>query len=329
MSLVADALLTYLPHDRKSTPSGWVKFNAVCCHHRGEKADIKKRGGVIQHEEGITYHCFNCHYKASWQPGRQLSQNMRKLFEWIGVPDDQIHKVIFEIMRLNEGVEAREHVLFKPDFDTVELPEAAQLITDYTESNRYLERMTAYIKSRNFTLDDYPFYWSSNIKYRNRLIVPFYLQGRTVGWTARSVDPKETVRYISSQQPGYVFNLDRQTYNRTFCIVVEGPLDAIHLDATALCGSSINDQQAYLLNRLQKQIIVLPDNDRAGRKLVEQAIEQGWSVSFPEWGDDVNDVGDAVQKYGRLYTLYSIVASTETSAFKIQLKAKRWFKKKD
>ena len=80
-----------------------------------------------------------------------------------------------------------------------------------------------------------------------------------------------------------------------------------------------------LLNRLQKDIIVVPDRDKAGSKLVERAIELGWGVSMPEWSQEVNDIGDAVDKYGRLYTLYSIANSTETSTLKIRLKAKKWF----
>ena len=37
------------------------------------------------------------------------------------------------------------------------------------------------------------------------------------------------------------------------------------------------------------------------------------------------DIGDAVNKYGRLYTLYSIANTAEDSALKIRLKAKKWF----
>ena len=65
-------------------------------------------------------------------------------------------------------------------------------------------------------------------------------------------------------------------------------------------------QQALLLNRLGKDIIVVPDRDSAGSKLVERAIELGWQVSMPDWSTDICDIGDAVDKYGRLYTLYSI-----------------------
>ena len=80
-----------------------------------------------------------------------------------------------------------------------------------------------------------------------------------------------------------------------------------------------------LLNRLQKQIIVVPDRDQAGSKLVEQAIDLGWSVSMPDWSSNINDIGDAVQIYGRLYALHSIATSAEDSPLKIRLRAKKWF----
>ena len=80
-----------------------------------------------------------------------------------------------------------------------------------------------------------------------------------------------------------------------------------------------------LLNKLQKQIIVVPDRDKAGSKLISQAIELGWSVSMPEWSQDISDIGEAVNKYGRLYTLYSIVTGAEESSLKIKLRQKKWF----
>jgi len=80
-----------------------------------------------------------------------------------------------------------------------------------------------------------------------------------------------------------------------------------------------------LLNRLNKDIIVVPDRDKAGSKLVERAIELGFSVSMPDWAEGINDIGDAVQRYGRLYTLHSIAMQAEDSALKIRLRAKKWF----
>ena len=125
--------------------------------------------------------------------------------------------------------------------------------------------------------------------------------------------------------PKYVYGLDEQRHNKVFTIVCEGQIDAIHVEGCALGGSEVSEQQAMLLNKLQKQIIIVPDRDKAGSKLISQAIELGWSVSMPEWSQDISDIGDAVNKYGRLYTLYSIVTGAEESSLKIKLRQKKWF----
>jgi DNA primase len=130
---------------------------------------------------------------------------------------------------------------------------------------------------------------------------------------------------MSEQQPGYVFNMDQQDYRRQFAIVVEGPMDAIGIEGLALLGSEVKDQQHLLIKSLNKQVILVPDRDEAGHKLIEQAIEFGWSVSMPDWDEDVNDVNDAIKKYGRIYTLHQIVTHAESSSLKIKLRSKKWF----
>jgi DNA primase len=181
------------------------------------------------------------------------------------------------------------------------------------------------MSSRQLNLDDTDYYWSPSLAYRDRLIIPFYYEKRIVGWTARTVAADKKPKYLTETQPGFVYGLDEQGYNKVFVILCEGQVDAIHVDGCALGGSEINDAQALLLNRLNKDVIVVPDRDKAGSKLVEQAIELGWHVSLPDWDLDINDVGDAVQRYGRLYTLYSIANAAESGTLKIRLKAKKWF----
>ena len=325
MSVVIETVLTYLPAKRKTTPSGWTSFNAPCCIHNGETRDQKQRGGVIQEGGGISYHCFNCGFKASWQPGRPFSHKLRKLLQWLGTPDDVVNKVAFDVMRENEGVEVKQRLAELPTFDTVPLPDDAIKITDITNFDKYSMAVLEYMASRNLNTDDTNYYWSPSLGYRDRLIIPFYYENRVVGWTGRSVLPDKKPKYLTEVQPGFVYGLDEQSYSKAFCIIVEGQLDAIHIDGCALGGSEISEQQAMLLNRLQKQIIVCPDRDSSGSKLVERAIELGWSVSMPDWADNINDVGDAVNKYGRLYTLYSIANTAEDSPLKIRLKAKKWF----
>ena len=325
MSVVIETVLTFLPAKRKTTPSGWTSFNAPCCIHNGETRDQKQRGGVIQEGNGISYHCFNCGYKASWQPGRPFSHKLRKLLQWFGAPDDVINKVAFDVMRENEGVEVKQRLAELPTFDTVPLPDDAIKITDITNFDKYSMAVLEYMAARNLNTDDTNYYWSPSLGYRDRLIIPFYFEGRVVGWTGRSVLPDKKPKYLTEVQPGFVYGLDEQSFKKSFAILCEGQLDAIHIEGCAIGGSEISDQQAMLLNRLQKQIIVVPDRDSAGKKLVEQAIDLGFSVSMPEWEQGINDIGDAVSKYGRLYTLYSITNSADESPLKIRLRAKKWF----
>ena len=330
MSIVSDLLNIYLPAKRKTTPSGWTSFNAPCCIHNNENADTRGRGGLITEGDVISYHCFNCGFKASWQPGRNLSYKFKKLLGWLNTPDNEITKLALDVMRSNEGVEVQQHKVELPEFSTVQLPDEAVRIADipdYNENNKYFKYfldVITYMSQRNLNLDDIDYYWSPTLAYRDRLIIPFYYEGRIVGYTARTVGDNK-VKYLTDSQPGFVYGLDEQGQGKIFCILCEGPVDAIHVDGCALTGSDINDAQALLLNRLNKDIYVVPDRDKAGSKLVEQAINRGWHVSMPEWGANINDIGDAVNKYGRLYTLYSIANAAESSPLKIRLRAKKWF----
>ena len=118
--------------------------------------------------------------------------------------------------------------------------------------------------------------------------------------------------------------MDAQDWTRKFVIVTEGPFDAITISGVSILGSEINDIQRELIDSLNRQVIVVPDRDAPGEKLISQAKEFGWSVAFPEWEDDVKDVADAVSRYGRLFVLQSILKTTESSKLKIDLKRKMY-----
>ena len=328
MSIVKEKLLQFAPIKRKQTPSGWISFNAPCCHHNGTSADTRGRGGLIGNTDGgISYHCFNCGYKASWQPGRNLSYKMKNLMKWFNAPDDVITKLALDVMKLNEGETDNFYTVQLPTFVDVELPQDAKPIKDIeNDIPTHLIDVLKYMKERNLYLDDYNFYWSPSLGYRDRLIIPFYYNKKIVGFTARTFLPNKRPKYLSNQQPGYVFNFDEQRPEKIFVIVCEGPIDAIHVEGVAVLGSEIKDQQVAMINSLNKQVIVVPDKDKAGSKMIETALEQGWSVSMPDWGKDINDIGDCVKQHGKLYTLYSIVNNSESSKLKIQLREKQWLK---
>lgn len=326
MSIVSDVLTTYLPAKRKTTPSGWCSFNAPCCIHNGETQDTKQRGGLIENGDGVSYHCFNCGFKASWQPGRTLNYKMRKLLRWLNAPDEVINKLSLEVLRISEGVESGKHLVTLPKFETVQFPEGTvEIVEDPCAEGDY-QAVLDYMRTRNLQLDDgYRYYWCNNLVYKRRLIVPFYYESRLVGWTARAIDSDRNPRYLLETQPGFVYGLDEQRPNKVFCIVTEGPIDANHIEGVSIMGSEISEQQALLINRLNRDIIVVPDRDSNGKKLAEQAIELGWQVSLPDWNHNCKDISDAVAEYGRLYTLYSVASAAESSPLKIRLRMKKWF----
>ena len=320
MSLIADTLLQFLPSKRKQTPSGWISFNAPCCQ------DKRQRGGfIINGGDAVSYHCFNCGFKASWQPGRTISQKMNKLMRDLNMPDDVISQLRLEALRLNENSNATVRQVI-PTFEARALPPDTKPINEWLDDMpEKLVPVLEYIAQRKLYLDYYNFHWTPKIGFSNRLIVPFYKNDVCVGYTARAINDVKP-KYISEQQPGYVFNLDAQNNDREFVIVCEGSFDAISIDGCALLGAEIKDSQNWLLKQLGKEIVLVPDKDHEGPRTVEQAIEYGWSVSMPEWPEGVKDVNDAYIKLGRLATLWMIIASKESSSLKIQLRAKKWFK---
>ena len=320
MSLIADTLLQHLPGKRKQTPSGWISFNAPCC------GDKRQRGGfIVNAGDAVSYHCFNCQFKCSWQPGRTISQKMNKFMRLLNMSDDVISQLRLEALRLNDTSNVIVQSIV-PKFDERTLPIDSELITSYLDTPpEKLIPVLEYLVGRNLYLEDYPFYWTPKIGFSNRVIIPFYKDGACVGYTARAINDAKP-KYISEQQPGYVFNLDRQNNDREFVIVCEGPFDAISIDGCALLGAEIKDSQNWLLKQLGKEVILVPDRDHEGPKTVEQALEFGWSVSMPEWPDGIKDVNDAVVKLGRLATLYLIISAKESNNLKIQLRAKKWFK---
>jgi hypothetical protein len=321
MSIISDTLLTYLPAKRKTTPSGWISFNAVCCD------DKRQRGGFILNDgDAVSYHCFNCGEKASWQPGRTLSKNMKSFMRHLGIDDTTITQLSFAALKLLNDENDITIKSIIPTFDLRALPiDAAPIISFLDNPPTKLIPILEYLNRRGLYLEDYDFYWTPKLGFNNRLIMPYYYQKRLVGYTARSINDAKP-KYMSEQQPGFVFNLDRQHDDRTFVIVCEGPFDAISIDGCALLGSEIKESQQWLLKQLGKEIVVVPDRDHEGPKTVEQAIEYGWSVSMPDWPDGVKDINDAVVKLGRLATLWLIVQAKQSYALKIQLRAKQWFK---
>ena len=120
-----------------------------------------------------------------------------------------------------------------------------------------------------------------------------------------------------------MFNIDAQSAERKYVIVVEGQFDAIAIDGCAIMHNEPNDTQILRLNTLGREVIVVPDRDRPGAKMLKSAIANSWSASLPPWEDDIKDVADAVKRYGRLYVLTTILHYRVSGEIKINLLKKK------
>lgn len=323
-------IVSYLPTKRKHTSSGWVSFNAPCCQHNGESADRRQRGGLKDSEQGWSYHCFNCGYTASFILGRSLSFKTRKLLGWLNVPQEEIERINLESLKhksiagLLSDRQRTANAVQGIRFEDRELPEGF-VIVDANTPTHY-----QYLRDRCVPAD-YPLGMvgglpTDKFSRRSGVIIPFTYDGHIVGHTTRFLDDK-TPRYIHDMQPGYVFGTDLQRESWQHVIVVEGVFDALSIGGLAVLHAEINDAQARLIRSLEREVTVVPDQDLAGMKLVDRAIELGWAVSMPNWEPDVKDVNDAVRKYGRLATVLSIMQAREHSKIKIEIRKKQLVKR--
>ena len=320
-------LTAHLPARHKKTASGWISFNAPCCVHNGETADRRQRGGAKITDQGWSYHCFNCGFTASFVVGRNLTVKARRLLTWLGVPDEDIERINLESLR-HRGMEGlledrlRLAEQLAVTFEERDLPADIYGINGNDDPGLVL-RAREYLAQRCVPLD-YPYLFKSMP--RPGIVIPFTHDHKIVGHTVRFLDDRNP-RYIHDTQPGYVFGRDLQRDTWTHVIVVEGVFDALSIGAIAVLHADISDAQARLIRSLAREVTVVPDQDAAGLRLVDRALELGWAVSMPEWPAGCKDVNDAVKKLGRLATLITIMQARETNRVKIELKRKKWLSK--
>ena len=323
MNSIQEAVKSVIPYKHKAASKGWISFNAPCCTHNGETQDTKGRGGLVFEGDGVVYHCFNCGFKTGWRPGLHFGLKMRKLMEWMGMDEGLIMRLQFDALRdLDEEIVYQERIKEAIHFEPRELPENTVALESSQEQDAL--DAVAYLKERGFELKDFNWLWSNAEGFNRRFIIPFTWENKTVGYTARSIDLKTGKgKYIQHIGSDYVFGMDQQKRDSKFALLVEGPLDAIPLNGLAVLTNEVSDRKAEIIDTLGREIIVVPDKDKAGGKLVDAALKYGWSVAFTDWQDDIKDVADACLRYGRLYTLRSILATKQSSKLKIELLRKR------
>jgi hypothetical protein len=244
----------------------------------------------------------------------------------MGANDNDINTMILEALK----TESADYVPVKSkvDFTPKDLPEGALPISEWinesldNELETKLADVIKYIVERGYDPLDHRFYWSPISGYDNRVIIAFFYRGKIVGNTARKITEGKP-KYLSDQHPHFVFNVDAQDEDQKYLFVCEGPFDALAIGGVALLTNDVADQQSRIINSLGHEVIVIPDQDRAGLVLINRAIENGWSVAFPNWDNDVKDSADAVQRYGKLFVIVDAIKTAQHGEIKLTMARKQ------
>lgn len=326
MNKVQEYIYNILPRTKRR--GDWYCFSCPSCMRFGEKRpDQKSRGGIRFDGDGIVYNCFNCKMTWGWTAGNHMSRKMKMFLEDMGLSPQQMMEVNSLIEEyLDTSVEKKEPAKLRIIRDIPDNYKSIKESLKNGECSKNFCKILNYINNRNPKLLEWEdLMWCDD---QENFLIPCYEYGRIVGYSLRSLNDMSPSKYIHYTPSGYIYGLDNMQSNRKYNIIVEGELDALAIKGSALLSNTFTaDKLKRVLEaKGNSEIILLPDKDNAGKKMVEQLLTENlpFSVSFPNWGDGVKDAFDAVKKYGRLYTIYMIIKNKETDKMKIKMKLGKW-----
>ncbi|MCS7317481.1 MAG: hypothetical protein NZZ41_04055 [Candidatus Dojkabacteria bacterium] len=322
---------------QKISSSGWYIFNAVCCpYHGNERPDRRKRGNFYFTENSWVYNCFNCGFKTVFSENNLvLTERNKKLLEWMGFSQEEINEISFSLLK-RKNLEQKNSNNPKDEyfnfFDYIKTLNPTEKEEEMVSIEEYLDRQD-YKENKNFMkILDYLFsrgsyivdcldkiYWVESSP--DMIVLPIFIKNKIYGYIMRNLNKSIKYMNIFFDNKNLLYNLDSAFKNRKYIILVEGPFDALSIDGISIMKNTINNNIIKMLKSFNKEIIILPDKDISGLKVIEKALEHNLRVSFPffdYWDEKIKDASDAAKKYGKFYTLNSIIRSSTDDPLKIK-----------
>ncbi len=321
---------THVHLPNRPSAKGW--YNVVCkvCNDHGRKGP---RAAFMFENEGVAYHCYNCPAKGSFNPdtSKTISRGLEEVLLAYGISEEDIAKVKLSLLgKKHEGQDPAEAKRIS-NHDPKEIPLPLYFKTlDY--DSVWCEVAREYLSERLIDPDSYPFMVSTDgtdvvheypkeirpvmlndaKKWVGRVIIPIYKNKKLIFYAGRDMTDSKTKKYESPSTPKHnvMFGFDELFADTTRPLyVVEGIMDAMIIGGVAILGNKFTDSQLHWLNRSNRQKVYIPDRFGDGDINAHIAVEQGWSVAFPEIGN-CKDINNAAQEYGKLYVLTSIGQNT-------------------
>jgi DNA primase len=256
-------------------------FIIFCPFHNNRRTPA----GEVHKTNGLFY-CFSC-------------QETKNLIELVMQASG---RSFFEAARLvdskadNRNLEEviQETLNKKVEFEEYDQPTIDRLNQSALSSVRAAD----YYKSRKITKDSVVKYKLGYSEKQDMVTIPVYsADGVCLGFVGRSIEGKVFKNTPGLPKSKTLFNLQRaKRYDKVF--IVESSFDAIRLEqvgvhAVATLGATISKEQRKLLKQYFNQIILLADNDDAGKIMSNKLkAEFGIGCITPKLPDNVKDVSD-------------------------------------
>lgn len=259
-------------------------FIIFCPYHnnyRSPAAEISKESGI--------FYCFGC------QESHSLIEvimhvTKRSYFESARLVDSKNNNENFYEM-LESKIDK------KIDFEHFD----ESLIKKLNDSALLSKRAAGYYLGRGITKDSVLKYQLGYSESQDMVTIPVHSpDGICVGFVARSLEGKSFKNTTGLQKSKTMFNLFRaKRFDKVF--VVESSFDAIRLEqvgahAVATLGASVSSKQRELLKQYFNNVIVLGDNDEAGKEMAKKLSNilgpMAINASLPESVKDVSDLSD-------------------------------------
>lgn len=294
---------------------GWCSVRCLVCNDHAHK----RRGGWKFDGTSIGYHCFNCGAKFMFDhESSRLSDETIRILDAYGIPSDQLSTLKLGLLTHKSSSNhtttpptptiAYPKPITKPEF-FVPLMESSSIWRDV--ALEYLDERGIPHIAHDFHVVE-PSNSLIHKQWLGRLIIPMYRNGELIFWQGRDMTGKKKPKYLNSNvtREAILFGYDKlATDHQSPLYVVEGTFDAIVVGGVATLTNEMTKTQVAILSRCPRPKIVIPDKTGDGDKMAKKALELGWSISIPDYGN-CKDPAEAQQKYGSLYVRRAIVDGT-------------------
>ena len=167
-------------------------------------------------------------------------------------------------------------------------------------NNQALEspRSVRYFEGRKITKESMLKFNLGFSEKQDSVTVPMHSpDGMCIGFVARTIEGKEFKNTPGLPKSKILFNLHRvKTSNIVY--IVESSFDAIRLDqvgfpAVATLGANVSVSQIRLLEKYFNNVVLVADNDEAGKIMTEKLVEKlGHIVTVINLDKKYKDIGD-------------------------------------